>query len=59
MYVQEVQLQAPTPDWPQHDHPATSVIAQQYSFTTFVSLHLYSCTEKFGAHLKNVVHFLF
>jgi hypothetical protein len=51
-------MQTPTPDQPKHDSPATSVIAQQYSFITFVSSCFYSCEEKFDAHLKNVVHFL-
>jgi hypothetical protein len=35
-----VEMQTPTPDRPQHDHPATSAIAQQYSFTMFVLLCL-------------------
>ena len=43
------------PDRPQHDRPATSVIAQQYCSTTIVSLHFNSRNEKFGARLKNVI----
>jgi hypothetical protein len=35
---------------------AAFVIAQQYSFATFVSLHFRSRKEKFGARLKNVIH---
>jgi hypothetical protein len=37
------------PDRPQLDRPAACVIAQQYSFATFVSLRFYSVKEKFGA----------
>jgi hypothetical protein len=36
----------PEPDRPQHDRPATCVIAQQYSSTTFVSLRFYSRKKK-------------
>jgi hypothetical protein len=36
------------PDRPQHDHPAACVIAQQYSFATFVSLCFHSRNENFG-----------
>jgi len=43
------------PDLPQLVHPATSVTAQQYSSTTFVSLHFHSRQEKFGTLLKDVI----
>jgi hypothetical protein len=43
------------PDWPQLVRPATSVIAQQYSPTTFVSLHFHPGQEKFGTLLKNII----
>jgi hypothetical protein len=42
-------------DWPQFVRPATSVIAQHYSSTTFVSPHFHSRQEKFGTLLKNVI----
>jgi hypothetical protein len=43
------------PDWPQLVCSATSVIAQQYSSTTFVSLHFHSHQEKFRTLFKNVI----
>jgi len=43
------------PDWPQLVRPTTSVIAQQYSSTTFVSLHFHSRQEKFGTLFKDVI----
>jgi hypothetical protein len=43
------------PDWPQLVRSATSVIAQQYSSTTFLSLHFHSHHEKFGTLFKNVI----
>ena len=43
------------PDRPQHDRPAASVIAQQYSSATFVSLCYHSRKEIFGVHFKNVI----
>jgi hypothetical protein len=46
------------PDEPQHDRPVACVIAQQYSFATFVSLRFHSRTVEFGAHFKNVVSIL-
>jgi len=36
------------PDWPQHDHLAVSIITQQYSAATFVSLRFHSYMERFG-----------
>jgi hypothetical protein len=42
------------PDWPQHDWSAAFVIAQQYSFATFVSLRFHSGKKKFTARFKNV-----
>lgn len=30
------------PDWPQYDHPATSIITQQHSSATFISLQFHS-----------------
>jgi hypothetical protein len=43
------------PDRPQHDRPATFVIAQQYSSATFVSMRFHSRKEKFGVRLKNLI----
>jgi hypothetical protein len=41
---------------PQHYRPAPAcIIAQQYSPTPYVSLHLHYCKEKFGARFKNVI----
>jgi hypothetical protein len=40
------------PGSPQHDFPATCVIAQQYSHTTFVSLRFQSREENFDARFK-------
>jgi len=50
------------PDWPQHDCPASCVVAQQYSSATFVSLHFHSHKQKFSLHFKMVlfqIKFLF
>lgn len=41
-------------DWPQHDHPTASVIAQQYSSVTLVSWPFHSRKEKFGIHFRTV-----
>jgi hypothetical protein len=46
-------------DWPQHDHPALNVIAQQYSSATFVSLRFHSRKTKFGALFKNMFFSIF
>jgi hypothetical protein len=35
-----------------HDHPTASVITQQYSSATFISLRLHSLKEKFGLRLN-------
>jgi hypothetical protein len=43
------------PDRPHHYHPATCVIAQQYSSPTFISLRLYLRKENFGARFKSVI----
>jgi len=43
------------PDRPQHDHPTTCLIAQQYSSGTCVTLRSHSRNEKFGARFKNVI----
>jgi hypothetical protein len=43
------------PDRPQHDRPAASVIAQQYSSATFVSLRSHSWKEMFGVHFRNFI----
>jgi hypothetical protein len=40
------------PDRPQHDNLAARVIAQQYSFATFISLRFRSHKEKSSARLK-------
>jgi hypothetical protein len=40
---------------PQHDRPATCVIAQQYSSTTFILLLFHSCKENFGASCKRPI----
>jgi len=40
------------PDRPQHDRPATCVIAQQCPSVPFVQLHFHSRKEKFGALKK-------
>ena len=45
-------------DRQQHDLPAACVITQQYSSTTFVSLHFHSPKEKFGALLDMSVQTL-
>jgi len=42
------------PDWTLHSHPATCVIAQQYSSATFVPWHFHSLNEKYGALFKKV-----
>ena len=34
---------------PQHDHPATSVIAQQYYSSTYISLRSHYRKQNFGA----------
>jgi hypothetical protein len=39
-------------DRPQHDRFANCVIAQQYSFSTFVSLCFHSLKEKQGASFR-------
>jgi hypothetical protein len=41
-------------DWPQYDHPTTSITTQKYSSTTFISSRFQSHTEKFGAYVKIV-----
>jgi len=43
------------PDGPQHDGPAASVIAQQYSSDAFISLCFYSQKRKFGTYSKNFI----
>jgi hypothetical protein len=40
------------PDRPQYNRPAASVIAQQNSSVTFISMCLYSRKEKLGERLK-------
>jgi hypothetical protein len=50
-------LQHTASDRPQHDRPAACVIAQQYSFATFVSMCFHSRKEKFGARFK--LYFIF
>jgi len=42
-------------DRPQHDCPAASVIAQQYSSATAISLRSHCSMEKFGARLKKYI----
>jgi hypothetical protein len=34
---------------PQHDHSATSVIAQQYYSSTYIPLRSHYCKKNFGA----------
>jgi hypothetical protein len=46
------------PHRPQHDCPTACVIAQQYSATTFVLLHIHFSQEKSGALLKKMLFFL-
>jgi hypothetical protein len=41
-------------DRPHHNLPPADVIAQQYSFSTFVSLHFHSCKENFGTRLIKI-----
>jgi hypothetical protein len=43
-------------DRPQRDRPAACVIAQQYSYATFVSLRFHFHQEKFGAFFKDVTN---
>jgi hypothetical protein len=43
------------PDRPQHGWSAAIVIAQQYSFATFVSLRFHSGKKKCTARFKNVI----
>jgi len=45
----------PEPDRPQYDSPASCVIAQKYSSSTFASLWLHSRQEEFGAFQKIVL----
>jgi hypothetical protein len=47
------------PDRPQHDRLATCVIAQQYSSTSLVSMHLSSQKEKSGSRFKKNYFILF
>jgi hypothetical protein len=48
------------PEIVKHDGPSICVIAQQYSFATFVSLHFHSRQEKLGAFFKSILcQFLF
>jgi hypothetical protein len=47
------------PDWLQHVRPASSVFAQQYSSTAFVSLSFHSRQEKFGTLFKYVILSMF
>lgn len=42
-------------DWPQYDHPAASVISQQYSSTTSALLYFIP-TRMNLPHLKNVIY---
>jgi hypothetical protein len=42
------------PDWPQHGWSAAFVIAQQYSFATFVTLRFHSDKKKIRCPLTNV-----
>jgi hypothetical protein len=39
-------------DRSQHDRPASCVVAQQYSSTTFVSLRVHTPKEQFGTVFK-------
>jgi hypothetical protein len=43
------------PDRLQRERHAACVIAQQYSYTTFFSLHFQHRKEKFGSRFENVV----
>jgi hypothetical protein len=43
----------------QPDHPATCVVAQQYSPTTAALLCFHSRTEKFGSHFNNITSTFF
>jgi len=43
---------APEPRQTQHNRPAACVVAQQYSYATFVSLPCKSRQEKIGARLN-------
>jgi hypothetical protein len=43
------------PDRSQHDYPAASVIAQQYSSAIFASLLFHSRKKKFGALFKDLI----
>jgi hypothetical protein len=45
------------PDYPQHDHTAVHVIAQQYSSAYFISSRFYSRKTKFYSRFKNVNFF--
>jgi len=44
-------------DRPRHDLPATSYIAQQYSFATFVSMIFHSRKENSEGHSKILFQF--
>jgi len=50
MYTQvsPAEMQIPAHWNLQHDHPAVSIITQQYSAATFVSLKFHSYMERFG-----------
>jgi hypothetical protein len=47
------------PDWLQHCLLTTCVIAQQYSATTFVSLHFYSYKKKLDARFQHIINSVF
>jgi len=47
------------PDWLQQDHPTACIINQQYSSTTFISLHCHIHQEKSSMHFKNVLSLFF
>jgi hypothetical protein len=47
------------PDRPQHDRPAASVVAQQYSSFSFISLRFHCCKQKFGTIKKLLLYQLF
>jgi hypothetical protein len=59
MYAQGSPAELLTPtQWNLIGHRATaSVIDQQYSSTTFVSLHPHSSKRKLGARFKNILSF--
>jgi hypothetical protein len=60
-YISNSHYNTLEPDRLQHDRPTPAcVITQQYSPTTYVSLHLHNRKEDFGARFKNVIiHFTF